>query len=371
MRILRAGFLIGILPVLPRFATAGDIPIVLIEIRIGGDLSATAQKALLDQTNDAVRKLLGPEMKLHPSPDNPNDLTAFGYPLLDLAPRQELYRDLGHAWGDRIRIQEQLSDELLRTPSKIKNRVDREILQEVFAQAPAKVDWDGASYREKLPDKPELPGRVQRSLSRGRISAEQVRSRYWSQRQIYDALANIKKEREAAGLSAHMDIRVLTAQVWQESRGDTQAKGRWTRKLGRALGIAQFMRETGSHYGLKQLKDFFDPMKSLRGMFQYMEEKYEKYNGKMALVVASYNPGPSIKPLLRGVVPKVRQTVKYVRAILTDVNSRIDSAEQHFEIEAYLPKGWSTRPIRRERRRKGHRRYRYAGGLLVDEADPA
>lgn len=370
---LAAGFLtLAALWAPTSLAYAIEAPTVLVQVRVDGAIPIERRRTLIEDTNEALRKLLGPATKLRPSASGAERLVAFGTPLLGEAQRRALYGRLNQAWGDRIEITERPSVPITsQWPLNPGRAVDSEVRERVLAPFATAPDWDG--YRQKLSDVPEVPVRVQRLARRGRVSVEQIQDRYWSQRRIYDALTDIRRERQARGLSADMDVRVLTAQVWQESRGDVQARGPWTR-YGYARGIAQFIRETGRAYGLKTLADFHDPLKSLRAMYQYMEEKLQRYGGRMALVLASYNPGPSVAPLERGMIPRVRQTMHYVRTILTDVNHRLLPNEAQFEFARYMPAPATQRWLTRAHYHRGRRRYsryRVANGLLLDDGASA
>ena len=371
-----ARFLVGILFLgllsAARDARA-DVPMVVIHLRLGGAFPYRADKLLMERTDLAVQRLFGPEMKLKPAPDGP-DLTTYGYPVLETEERQAIYRQLSTYWGDRIRILERPSAQMMSAlPPRLGTPINKEALARVFSTNPTQIDWDGANYREMLSDAPRMPQWVRLKLARGQLTTDDVRNRYWSQRQIYDEVRRAQGE----GVGARIDARVVTALLWHESAGgDTKAVGPAT-AWGHARGIAQFIWATGRQYGLKTLADFFDPRKSIRASLQHLEHLYDKFQGKVPLMLAAYNAGEYRKSLQAGFIPQIHQTINYVKTILGDVNSRIADAASRIQYAQYMPDSvnrWLARggqqPAKAKPRPKKYE-YKLANGLLVDLSDNA
>mgnify|MGYP003472925156 FL=1 len=77
-----------------------------------------------------------------------------------------------------------------------------------------------------------------------------------------------------------------------------------------AKGLMQLMGPTARKMGVR---DPFHPAQNIYGGTRYLRMLYDKYDGNLALTLASYNAGPGTVKQHRGVPPAAR---KFVRKVL-------------------------------------------------------
>lgn len=184
------------------------------------------------------------------------------------------------------------------------------------APAPAPVPTPTKPVQQSTLPEDEMEGMVQSfTVSNAREIVSQIRKEGF---QKYSD-ANVAATKEVAE-KFHLDSKVMLAQLDAES-----SKGRRLISHEGALGPHQIMPDTGKQYGLKTLKDFFDPVKSAEAADKYMSFLLKKYNQNPALALAAYNTGEgNLDKLLAGKAgPKLlkafyTETLPYVTKILSD-----------------------------------------------------
>ena len=93
----------------------------------------------------------------------------------------------------------------------------------------------------------------------------------------------------AAGIPADLYTRLLSS----ESSFVPNAVGRYADgKPSGALGMAQFMPETGAAYGLNSDADRNDPSKAISAGAFFLRDNLRTFQGNQVLAVAAYNAGP-------------------------------------------------------------------------------
>jgi soluble lytic murein transglycosylase-like protein len=79
-----------------------------------------------------------------------------------------------------------------------------------------------------------------------------------------------------------------------------------------AKGLMQLVPATGRRFGVR---NFFDPRQNIEGGVRYLKFLLDKFGGNIELTLAAYNAGESLVERL-GRVPRIRETINYVRKIL-------------------------------------------------------
>jgi Transglycosylase SLT domain len=82
-----------------------------------------------------------------------------------------------------------------------------------------------------------------------------------------------------------------------------------------AEGLMQLMPSTIQQFGVS---DAFDPKQSIEAGAKYLKQLFEKYKGKLDLVLGAYNAGPGMVDEAKG-VPDIPETRSYVQAILDNL----------------------------------------------------
>jgi hypothetical protein len=78
-----------------------------------------------------------------------------------------------------------------------------------------------------------------------------------------------------------------------------------------AQGLMQLMPETQRQFGVE---DPFDPRQNVFGGVRYLSHLLDRFNGNVALALASYNAGPRKVERFKA-IPPYRETRNYVRKI--------------------------------------------------------
>jgi soluble lytic murein transglycosylase-like protein len=120
------------------------------------------------------------------------------------------------------------------------------------------------------------------------------------------------------GVSADLVRAVIQA----ESAGDPNAVS----GVG-AQGLMQLMPRTARSLGVK---DPFNPKDNIFGGVKYLSTLLEKYNGNVALALASYNAGPGNVKKHGGIPPfgETRGYVKKITGLLADASELPETASQ-------------------------------------------
>jgi soluble lytic murein transglycosylase-like protein len=114
-------------------------------------------------------------------------------------------------------------------------------------------------------------------------------------------------------LSARYDLSpsLIDALVWQESRWRENAVSH-----AGARGLAQLMPATARELGVNP----DDPMQNLEGGARYLRMQLNRFDGDLEKALAAYNAGPG-RVIRAGGVPRIRETQKYVAAIMGRLSS--------------------------------------------------
>lgn len=79
-----------------------------------------------------------------------------------------------------------------------------------------------------------------------------------------------------------------------------------------ASGLMQLMPGTGARFGVRRL---FDPAQNIAGGTRYLKQLLQRFNGRVDLVLASYNAGEGAVAKFGGRVPPYRETRNYVKRV--------------------------------------------------------
>jgi soluble lytic murein transglycosylase-like protein len=111
---------------------------------------------------------------------------------------------------------------------------------------------------------------------------------------------------DRAAKAEGVDVKLLRAVAWAESRGRQQAvspKG--------ALGIMQLMPSTAAQLGVNP----FDPDANVQGGARYLTQQLARFRS-LPLALAAYNAGPGAVLRWRG-IPPYAETQYYVAQIMS------------------------------------------------------
>lgn len=106
-----------------------------------------------------------------------------------------------------------------------------------------------------------------------------------------------------------LPIRLLDAVIAQESGYNSRAMS-----TAGAMGMMQIMPATARELGLERP---FDPIANMRAGARYLRQQLDRF-GRVDLALAAYNAGPERRSLQRGTIPRIPETVNYVRAVTTN-----------------------------------------------------
>ena len=79
-----------------------------------------------------------------------------------------------------------------------------------------------------------------------------------------------------------------------------------------ARGLMQLMPGTGARFGVRRP---FDPAQNIAGGARFLKQLLQRFNGRVDLVLASYNAGEGAVAKFRGKVPPYRETRNYVKRV--------------------------------------------------------
>ncbi len=132
-----------------------------------------------------------------------------------------------------------------------------------------------------------------------------------SDRNAYDEL--IKQHSVTNGL----DPRLVKAVMIVESNGNPQAispKG--------AQGLMQIMPDTAQFL---DLRNPFDPGENIQAGTRYLKLLYEFFKGDLELTLAAYNAGPQTVIKNKWSVPRIAETINYIKKVKLNYGRLRDS----------------------------------------------
>ena len=106
-----------------------------------------------------------------------------------------------------------------------------------------------------------------------------------------------------------LPTRLLDAVISQESGYNARAIS-----PAGAMGMMQIMPGTARSLGLARP---FDPIANMRAGARYLRQQLHRF-GRVDLALAAYNAGPERRSLRRGAIPRIPETINYVRTITTN-----------------------------------------------------
>ena len=109
----------------------------------------------------------------------------------------------------------------------------------------------------------------------------------------------------AHGLSTHLLDAVVARESGYSSRAISAAG---------AMGMMQIMPGTARALGLVRP---FDAIANMHAGARYLRQQLDRF-GRVDLALAAYNAGPERRSLRRGAIPRIPETITYVRAITTN-----------------------------------------------------
>ncbi len=164
--------------------------------------------------------------------------------------------------------------------------------------------WDSSYQRvfAALPDSvhshPVLPILPVANQSRAHRQTEQ-------RRQAYYLLVNRVAQRHGVDT----DLVMALIEVESAFRHDAiSVKG--------ARGLMQLMPATAARYGLRHVGELHDPQRNVEIGVRHLKDLLTLYGGHSALAVAAYNAGPQAIARHGQRIPRYRETMLYVPAVL-------------------------------------------------------
>jgi soluble lytic murein transglycosylase-like protein len=118
---------------------------------------------------------------------------------------------------------------------------------------------------------------------------------------------------ESAAKANHLETDLLRAVIRQESQFYPCAvsdKG--------AEGLMQLMPSTVEQF---DVTDAFDAKQSIEAGAKYLKQLFDRYKGKLDLVLGAYNAGPAAVDDAKG-IPDIPETRDYVQAILESLTKQ-------------------------------------------------
>jgi hypothetical protein len=120
-------------------------------------------------------------------------------------------------------------------------------------------------------------------------------------RNEYDDM--ISRHAQSHGVDPHLVKAVMIA----ESNGNPQARSNKG-----AQGLMQIMPDTAT---LLELRNPFDPEENIRAGARYLKMLWEIFPNDLDLVLAAYNAGPTRVMQAKGTIPRIDETVNYIKRV--------------------------------------------------------